>query len=88
MIFQTLYPASLVMSRESAQAEQIELDIGGRRLVVEQVSPCQVRIVRLLSTDPADYLHPPWQPGMLITYHQHGEGDRPGTSPVQDKPLA
>lgn len=41
-----------------------ELKMGPRTLLLTQASDGTVRINQLLSTDPADYLQPQWQPGV------------------------
>lgn len=69
MIVHTLYPVSL--DNSSDVPARIELELNGRLVEVEQVSPWQVRVVRLHSTDPNDYLHPRWQPGQLITVERY-----------------
>ncbi|MGB9859067.1 MAG: YlzJ-like family protein [Moorellaceae bacterium] len=45
-----------------------EISFGRVTLVVEPKGFHQARVVRLLSTDPADYLYGPYQPGKIITF--------------------
>ncbi|MCL6451540.1 MAG: YlzJ-like family protein [Acetobacteraceae bacterium] len=46
----------------------VEVEYDGRRLLVQPISGVEGRIVRLISTDPADYLNPAWQPGQPIRF--------------------
>jgi hypothetical protein len=64
----TIMPIEVVLG-DSAFApvfEDIEYD--GIWLQVERISPVQSRIVRLLTTNPTDYLEPTLQPGSLLSY--------------------
>ncbi|MGI9952504.1 YlzJ-like family protein [Moorellaceae bacterium AZ2] len=45
-----------------------EIRVGKVTLLVEPVGFHQARVVRLLSTDPADYLHSPYQPGRIVSF--------------------
>jgi hypothetical protein len=45
-----------------------EIRIGHITLEVETAGPNQARIVRLISTDPADYLSGPYQPGAILEF--------------------
>lgn len=44
----------------------MEMPIGDRRLVVMPERDGTARVVRLISTNPADYLDARWQPGALV----------------------
>lgn len=44
----------------------MEMRHHGRLLLVEPVTANQVRLVRLISTDPADYMQPSLQPGRIL----------------------
>lgn len=43
-----------------------ELEIAGEKVVVEHTETNQIRIIRLLSTDPQKYLCPEFQPGAIF----------------------
>lgn len=50
---------------EAAPGAVAELSIDGRILVVRRDEHGNRQVERLLSTDPADYLNPAWQPGAV-----------------------
>lgn len=45
-----------------------ELDIGGAKLLVEPMGMDSCRVVRLISTNPADYLRNEFQPGAELRF--------------------
>ncbi|GFN23794.1 MAG: YlzJ-like family protein [Thermoanaerobacteraceae bacterium] len=45
-----------------------EIQVGRLTLLVEPLGFQQARVVRLLSTDPADYLYSPYQPGRVVSF--------------------
>ena len=47
--------------------EVLEIVYRGKLLLVEPVSATQARVIRLVSTDPADFLRPDFQPGRLVS---------------------
>lgn len=60
-------PEELVFGQESVQSPYEEIEYAGARMLVEKVSGNQCRIVRLISTDPGDYLRQDIQPGLVLT---------------------
>jgi hypothetical protein len=70
MIIWTVLPEEIVLNDTLAQElpKLEEVDYGGTKLIVETMSPSQCRIVRILSSDPQDYLRPELQPGVVLTY--------------------
>lgn len=68
MILYTVMPIETVL--EGLQPEDRrtfrDVPVGGVRLLVEEMSPGSGRIVRLLSTDPRDFLDPRYQPGSCL----------------------
>jgi len=50
----------------SAGTEEFEIDLSGKKLVVQLLSSGQLQINRLISTNPSDYLNPDWQPGSIL----------------------
>lgn len=60
-------PEELVFAQESNASHYEEIEYGGAKMMVEKVSDSQCRIVRLLSTDPLDYLRQDLQPGNVLT---------------------
>jgi hypothetical protein len=51
---------------EEEQPTRQFLTIAGMKLEVEQTSPGWGQITRLISTDPAAFLDPRWQPGVWV----------------------
>jgi len=49
------------------EREVLEIVYRGKLLLVEPVSATQARVIRLVSTDPADFLRPDFQPGRLVS---------------------
>lgn len=45
-----------------------EIKMGRLTLLIEPLGFHQARVVRLLSTNPADYLYSPYQPGKIISF--------------------
>jgi len=56
---------AVTVDPRSYERDIIEVTYRGKRLLVEPVSPTQARVVRLISTDPADFLRPDLQPGRV-----------------------
>ncbi|MFS8523545.1 MAG: YlzJ-like family protein [Limnochordales bacterium] len=59
----TVMPMDVGMDEDDAPASFVEMSVGRSRLVLEHGPDGTARVHRLLSTDPADYLRPEWQPG-------------------------
>jgi hypothetical protein len=57
-----------IFAEEIINPEYEEIEYYGVKLLVERIAPTQCRIVRLLSTDPVDFLRSELQPGNLISY--------------------
>lgn len=64
----TVLPPELVLDGWERSPVYEEVELAGTKVVVERVAPFESRIVRLLSTAPADYLRPELQPGASVTY--------------------
>jgi hypothetical protein len=64
----TVLPMELVLDGFEKGPVYEEAVVAGARVMVERVAPFESRIVRLLSTAPADYLRPELQPGTMLTY--------------------
>lgn len=71
MILWTIIPMEIVFNgvADDAQPQYEELQYGSARLMVERTGPTQCRVVRIVSTDPNDYLRPEIQPGSTIMFH-------------------
>jgi hypothetical protein len=68
MILWTIMPLELVFGQEDVSNSYEEVEYDGIKMMVERMSANQCRIVRILSTDPQDYLRGPIQPGVVLTY--------------------
>ncbi|HBG01960.1 MAG TPA: hypothetical protein DDW87_10365 [Firmicutes bacterium] len=67
MILYTVLPIEDVLEGvEEDPVSTLELVMGGLTLEVEPLGGFQARIVRVLSTDPNDFLLPHSQPGAII----------------------
>lgn len=69
MILWTIVPEDVIFASQN-QPDLIceEIDYSGQKLIVEQISPSEFRINRLLTTNPSDYLDSKLQPGKIIRY--------------------
>lgn len=68
MILWSIFPADMVWSTVAPQPEYEEIECSGMKCLVEKIGPRQCRVVRLLTTDPNDYLRSEFQPGTILTY--------------------
>jgi hypothetical protein len=66
MILYTPLPLERVLEGWDRVAAGVEVEAGGARLLVEPCGPGLARVVRLLSTDPRDYLRPEFSPGAVL----------------------
>ena len=57
-----------IMFNTAAPPTYEEIEWGGLKCLVEKTSPTQCRVIRLLTTDPNDYLRNELQPGSILTY--------------------
>lgn len=67
MILYTPLPLELVLEGFDQPREYREIKIDGVTMVVEKINDHQSRIVRLISTNPNDFLSPKYQPGSIIS---------------------
>jgi hypothetical protein len=62
-------PLELVLEGIEKDGPQYqEIEVAGAKMLVEQTGIAQGRVVRLLSTDPGDYLLAQYQPGTEIRF--------------------
>lgn len=65
----TVMPLNMVMDgSESYQPAYAEIPWKNGTLLVEETGQSTARVVRLISSDPLDYLNPELQPGNIISY--------------------
>lgn len=62
----TIYPMQSVMNQEDGIPQRSEVSHAGRLFIVSETGDGVNRIERMISTDPADYLIPRWQPGRTL----------------------
>lgn len=68
-IIHTPLPIEMVLEGIEKEGPQYqELEIGGTKLLVEPQGMDKCRVVRLLSTNPRDYLRKEFQPGAEISF--------------------
>lgn len=71
MVLWTIIPAELVFQEQNAVEQSPvyeEVDLAGKKVIVERCSPNQSKIIRLISTCPEDYMTAELQPGTMLTY--------------------
>ncbi len=69
MTLWTIVPEELIFADPDSQVSAYEeIDYYGQKVMAERLSSTQLRVVRLLSTNPADYLSGDLQPGTVIAY--------------------
>ncbi|MBM7854462.1 hypothetical protein JOC37_000835 [Desulfohalotomaculum tongense] len=68
MILYTPMQLELVLEglEEQSNANQREINVGNATLVVEDKGFGRAQVVRLISTDPQDYLNPDFAPGTEV----------------------
>lgn len=64
-------PIELVLENAQTAPALLEVQQEGRLLLVEPQPGGQGKLVRLISSDPSDYLNPSWQPGTLVQLGVH-----------------
>ncbi len=75
MLYYTIIPDEDLFSEEDgsqAEASLLEVKHNGVTMLVTPTGNGRGRIQRLISSNPADYLHPALQPGNEIPICEHG----------------
>lgn len=65
MILYTVMPVEEVM-QQSERRQMVEIRVRGRIVQVEPVSPSEGRIMRVISSNPQDFMDDSLQPGGVI----------------------
>lgn len=66
----TIMPEEVIWEGfEEDKRQLLEVEWRGVKMLVEPTGFTQATVVRLLSTDPADYLRPELQPGSVLRYN-------------------
>lgn len=68
MILYTTIPVEQVLAGFEQKRDWYELDIDGVTAVIEAAGPDRGRIVRILSTDPNDFMNPRFAPGTEVLF--------------------
>jgi len=68
MTLWSIIPEEIVLGTVAPPPTYEEIECNGMKCLVEKTGPAQCRVVRLLTTDPSDYLHSELQPGTILTY--------------------
>lgn len=68
MIIYTPLPIDLVLAGFEQRHDWREMDIDGVTAVVEPTGQDRARIVRLISTDPNDFMNPRYAPGAEVVF--------------------
>lgn len=68
MIIYSPLPTEQILDGWDRQETPVEMRAGGRVMEVMPAGEGQVRIVRLISPDPQDYLNPQWAPGQMVSW--------------------
>jgi len=67
MVLWTVMPMEIMLSQEY-QPNYKEIEYAGTKMMVEKTANNECRVVRILSTDPQDYLRNDIQPGAVLSY--------------------
>lgn len=69
MILWTIVPEEMVLADQNQPNPTYEeIEYAGQKVVAQKISQNEFRVVRLLTTDPSNYLRTELQPGTVITY--------------------
>ena len=68
MIIWSIVPVDMVLNPTPLPPVYEEIDWSGIKCVVEKIGPAQCRVVRLVTTDPSDYMRAELQPGTILSY--------------------
>ncbi|UNC91858.1 YlzJ-like family protein [Candidatus Contubernalis alkaliaceticus] len=76
MILYTALPQELIWEGYSDFSPKYqEITKGGRILLIEPLSFNQGKVVRLISSNPQDYMNPSFQPGEIINIMDSSQKD-------------
>jgi len=68
MILWSIIPPEMIWGTVNPPSPYEEIEYNGMKCLVEKTSTTQYRVVRLLTTNPTDYLSTELEPGKLLTY--------------------
>ena len=68
LIYTPLALEDVLTEKDSQESNFQEIEMEGKKLIVEPVGDYEVKVTKLISSDPNDYLDNRFQPGNIITY--------------------
>ena len=68
MTLWSIVPVETILDTVTTSPAYEEIECGGMKCLVEKTGPTECRVVRLLTTDPNEYLRNELQPGTILTY--------------------
>jgi len=68
MTLWSILPAEMILDNVVSPPDYEEIEYSGMKCLVEKIGPRQCKVVRLLTTNPSDYLRAELQPGTILTY--------------------
>ncbi|HET7521904.1 MAG TPA: YlzJ-like family protein [Bacillales bacterium] len=72
MILHTILPDQVVLPEgdevEELAKKQRFIEVEGRQVLIEPVSENEYKIVRLISSDPRDFMDSRFQPGKIVPF--------------------
>lgn len=68
ILYTPMSPEQVWEGHDKMPPAPVEMVIGGRQLLVQTDNHREGTIVRLISTDPADFLDPRFQPGNRVVF--------------------
>lgn len=70
MIIHSIMPIEQIFDGfDTEQSDIEEVTVNGLIMQVQSINSRQARIVRLMSSNPQDYLNPAYAPGQIIQMH-------------------
>jgi len=68
MILWSIIPEELMLNDVNSLPIYDEIEWHGMKCVVEKTNSDQYKVIRILTTNPSEYLRPELQPGTILTY--------------------
>ena len=68
MILYTVLPMELVLEGIERERQFTDVELGGVAMTIEPISAEEAVIIRIISTDPRDFLDPALQPGRILRF--------------------
>ena len=68
MIIWSIVPPEIMFNTNESAPNYEEIEWNGLKCLVEKTSSTQCKVIRLLTTNPEDYLQIELQPGAILTY--------------------